>query len=54
MHFDPESTKEKQNFILDTSWEDTLLITEGTDMASQSSLQSSEKTYTNKQSHYTS
>ena len=38
LHFDPESTKEHQVFILDTCWDTTPLLTSGTSATNESAI----------------
>ena len=41
MHFDPESTKERQLFILDTCWDDTPLLPPANAITAESTMESS-------------
>ena len=44
MHFDPESTKERQLFILDTCWDDTPLLPPPNAVHAESTIDSSRTT----------
>lgn len=44
LHFDPESTKERKIFILDTCWDDTPLLTSGSAIGSESTVESTAAT----------
>ena len=49
LHFAPESTKERRVFFLDTTWDDTPLLIEGTGTTTEAIAQSSKSMNTSKE-----